>query len=156
LRDGALHTGDLARIDDNGDIWITGRASLVISMPNGKQVNLETMEAELLEAPEIAQIRLLVELEPEWKLVAMVFPSEEALAGNGIDDSTKLMAVARDAVRRESRGLPSWLRVDEVRLSGDLLPVTRLGKMRRATVETGNFNFEHWREEAHKATLAEE
>jgi long-chain acyl-CoA synthetase len=156
LRDGALHTGDLARIDDNGDIWITGRASLVISMPNGKQVNLETMEAELLEAPEIAQIRLLVELEPEWKLVAVVFPSEEALAGNGIDGSTKLMAVARDAVRRQSRGLPSWLRVDEVRLSGDLLPVTRLGKLRRATVETGDFDFDHWCEEAHKATLADE
>jgi len=156
LRDGALHTGDLARIDGNGDVWITGRASLVISMPNGKQVNLETMEAELLEAPEIWQIRLLVEHEPSWKLVAVVFPSEEALAGNDIDDGAKMMGVAREAVRRQSRGLPSWLRVDEVRLSGDLLPVTRLGKLRREPLELGEFDFDHWRDEAHKATLVEE
>ena len=156
LRDGALHTGDLARIDANGDIWITGRASLVISMPNGKQVNLETMEAELLEAPEIGQIRLLVEQEPDWKLVAVVFPSEDALAGDGIDDGAKLMGVARDAVRRQSRGLPSWLRVDEVRLSANLLPVTRLGKLRRAPSELGEFDFDQWREEARAAAAAEE
>lgn len=156
LRDGALHTGDLARIDEHGDIWITGRASLVISMPNGKQVNLETMEAELLEASEIGQVRLLVEQEPSWKLVAVVFPSEEALAGNGIDDEAKMMAVVRDAVRRQSRGLPSWLRVDEVRLSCALLPVTRLGKLRRAPQDFGEFDFDYWREEAHKATLVEE
>ena len=156
LRDGALHTGDLARIDANGDIWITGRASLVISMPNGKQVNLETLEAELLEATEIGQIRLLVEQEPDWKLVAVVFPSEDALASDGIDDGAKLLGVARDAVRRQSRGLPSWLRVDEVRLSGDLLPVTRLGKLRRAELEPDEFDFDHWREEARAAATVEE
>jgi len=85
-----------------------------------------------------------------------VFPSEEVLAGDGADDGAKLLGVARDAVRRQSRGLPSWLRVDEVRLSGDPLPVTRLGKLRRARLQLGEFDFEHWREEARQAALAEE
>jgi len=86
----------------------------------------------------------------------VVFPSEEALSSDGIDDEAKLLGVARDAVRRESRGLPSWLRVDEVRLSGDLLPVTRLGKLRRAELETSEFDFDHWRKEARAAAPVEE
>ena len=98
---------------------------------------------------------MLVEQEPDWKLVAVVFPSEDALASDGIDDGTKLLGVARDAVRRQSRGLPSWLRVDEVRLSGDLLPVTRLGKLRRTPLELGEFDFGQWREEARSAATAE-
>ncbi|MDA0351051.1 MAG: AMP-binding protein [Chloroflexi bacterium] len=144
LRDGTLHTGDLARIDSRGHVWITGRASLVISMPNGKQVNLETFEADLLEAAEIAQIRLTVEQEPHWQLVATVFPSADALAPGDITDADRLQRVIRDAVRRESRSLPSWLRVDEVRLTDEPFPVTRLGKLRRVERSEHAFDFERW------------
>ena len=148
LRDGALHTGDLARIDEHGDIWITGRASLVISMPNGKQVNLETMEAELAQAIEIEQLRLTVEQEPEWQLIANVFASADALAAGNIEDADALQRVVRDAVRRQSRPLPSWLRVDQIRLLDEPLPVTRLGKLRRVELEDHPFDFDHWTAEA--------
>jgi long-chain acyl-CoA synthetase len=143
LHDGALHTGDIARIDQRGDVWITGRSSLVISMPNGKQVNLETFEAELLEAVEVDQVRLTVEEQPEWRLVATVFPSEEASAA-GASDATQLLRVVREAIRRQSRPLPSWLRVDEVRLVDEPMAVTRLGKLRRVEMPDRAFDFEHW------------
>jgi long-chain acyl-CoA synthetase len=144
LHDGALHTGDIARIDRRGDVWITGRASLVISMPNGKQVNLETFEADLLEAVEVDQVRLTVEEQPEWRLVATVFPSEEAIAA-GASDAAQLLRVVREAIRRESRALPSWLRVDEVRLVDEPMAVTRLGKLRRVEMPDRAFDFERWR-----------
>jgi len=149
MRDGALYTGDVARIDRDGDIWITGRASLVISMPNGKQVNLETMEAELTGAPELAQVRLVVEQEPTWKLVAVTFPAVDTLEA-GATDAESLQRLVREAFRRQSRGFPSWLRVDEIRLVDKPLPVTRLGKVRRIDLPAGPFDFDRWRAEAER------
>ena len=154
VRDGRLHTGDLARIDARGDIWITGRASLVISMPNGKQVNLETMEAELVEATEIEQVRLTVEQEPEWRLIAHVFASAETLVAGTVEDSDALQRAIRDAVRRQSLPLPSWLRVDEIRLVDEPLPVTRLGKLRRVELSDRSFDFAHWANEAREVAAA--
>lgn len=151
LRDGALHTGDIGRIDRRGDIWITGRASLVISMPNGKQVNLETFEAELAEALEVAQVRLTVEQEPDWKLVATVFPSTEAESGGAVDDTDDLRRTVRAAIRRQSQPLPSWLRVDEIRLVDQPLEVTRLGKLRRVDIPDRPFDFHRWRDAAREA-----
>lgn len=156
LRAGVLHSGDLARIDEHGEIWITGRASLVVSMPNGKQVNLETMEAELVEAIEIEQLRLTVEHEPEWQLIANVFASADAQAAGEVHDADALKRVVRAAVRRQSLPLPSWLRVDEVRLVDEPLPVTRLGKLRRVELSDRAFEFDHWSEQARAVAEAGE
>lgn len=151
LRDGALVTGDVGRFDDDGHLWITGRASLVISMPNGKQVNLETFEAELAEALEVGQVRLTVEQEPEWKLVATVFPSSEAGSDGAVASTEALRTAVRAAIRRQSQPLPSWLRVDEIRLTDEPLPVTRLGKLRRVELAEHPFDMDRWREAAREA-----
>ncbi|MGM9628367.1 MAG: AMP-binding protein [Faecousia sp.] len=45
--DGWLHTGDMARCDENGFYYITGRKKNVIILPNGENVNPEEMEAAL-------------------------------------------------------------------------------------------------------------
>lgn len=144
IQDGLLQTGDIARIDNDGSIWITGRASLVISMPNGKLVNLETFEAELSQATEIGQVRLTIEQEPKWQLIATVFPSINALGDGNIENKNDLHRLVREVVREQSRSLPSWLRVDEVRLVDETLPVTRLGKLRRVELPEHSFDFERW------------
>jgi len=144
IQDGLLQTGDIARIDNDGSIWITGRASLVISMPNGKLVNLETFEAQLSQATEIGQVRLTIEQEPKWQLIATVFPSIDALVDGNIENNNDLHRLMREVVRRQSLSLPSWLRVDEVRLVDETLPVTRLGKLRRVELPDHSFDFDHW------------
>lgn len=45
--DGWLHTGDMARCDENGFYYITGRKKNVIILPNGENVNPEEIEAAL-------------------------------------------------------------------------------------------------------------
>ena len=43
-RDGYLHTGDLARIDESGHIFITGRTKEIIVLSNGKNVQPNEIE----------------------------------------------------------------------------------------------------------------
>ena len=49
--DGWYHTGDLGRIDDEGYVWITGRASRTIILSSGKKVAPEELEEKLLSLP---------------------------------------------------------------------------------------------------------
>ena len=51
--DGWLRTGDIGRIDPDGYVWITGRASRTIVLSSGKKVAPEELEERLLSIPGI-------------------------------------------------------------------------------------------------------
>ena len=51
--DGWLRTGDIGRIDSDGYVWITGRASRTIVLSSGKKVAPEELEERLLSIPGI-------------------------------------------------------------------------------------------------------
>ena len=54
--DGWYHTGDIGRIDDDGFVWITGRASRTIILSSGKKIAPEEMEEKLLALPGIREV----------------------------------------------------------------------------------------------------
>ena len=53
--DGWFHTGDIGRIDADGYVWITGRASRTIVLSSGKKVAPEDLESRLLAIPGILE-----------------------------------------------------------------------------------------------------
>ena len=53
--DGWYHTGDLGRIDEDGFVWITGRASRTIILSSGKKIAPEELEEKLLSLPGIRE-----------------------------------------------------------------------------------------------------
>jgi long-chain acyl-CoA synthetase len=59
-----LHTGDLGYLDEDGDLYITGRKKYVIVLPGGKNVNPELVESALLEARFVSEILVVPAL---WK-----------------------------------------------------------------------------------------
>ena len=53
--DGWLHTGDIGRIDEDGYVWIVGRASRTIVLSSGKKVAPEELESKLLAIPGVLE-----------------------------------------------------------------------------------------------------
>ncbi len=51
-----LHTGDLGYLDEEGNLYITGRKKYLIILPGGKNVNPERVETALSEAPFVKEI----------------------------------------------------------------------------------------------------
>ena len=73
--DGWLHTGDLAQIDADGFVTITGRKKEMIVNSGGENIAPSRVEAEFIAEPEIAQIMVYGDSRPH--LVALIVPSGE-------------------------------------------------------------------------------
>ena len=114
--DGWFHTGDIGRIDADGYVWITGRASRTIVLSSGKKVAPEELESKLLMLPGVME--------------AMV-------SGAGETREIKAAIYAstgEDAVRRAvdalNRKLPVYERIRTVEIRKEPFPRTASGKIK--------------------------
>ncbi|MCR5413335.1 MAG: AMP-binding protein [Kiritimatiellae bacterium] len=114
--DGWFHTGDSGRIDDDGTVWITGRASRTIVLSSGKKIAPEELEEKLQGLPGI--LEALVSGEGESRDVrADVYASvpEER---------------ARELVAALNRTLPVYQRIKTLVVRPEPLPRTSSGKIK--------------------------
>jgi long-chain acyl-CoA synthetase len=70
--DGWLNTGDTARIDEGGHIFITGRLKEIIVLSNGEKVPPVDIENAILRDPLFEQVILLGEGKPYLSAIAVV------------------------------------------------------------------------------------
>jgi long-chain acyl-CoA synthetase len=123
--DGWFRTGDLGRLDADGFLFITGRASEILVLGDGKKVDPEPLERLYGAAPGIAEVGLLVSA---GKLVALVRPDVPILRERRVVSVRQAVHVA---LAECAETLPSYKRLAGFAFTEAPLPRTRLGKIRR-------------------------
>jgi o-succinylbenzoate---CoA ligase len=122
-----LHTGDLGRLDADGDLWVAGRRSERI-VSAGVTIEPAEVEEILLRHPSVREVAVVGEEDPEWgeRVVAVVVP-EESGPPPTLDD---LLAFARERLASAKR--PRALRLL------DELPRNAAGKVDRKALAGGS------------------
>ena len=115
-KDGWLHSGDLARVDEDGFYYITGRKKNLIILDSGENVSPEELEKLL---GKCADIKECIVKEMGKKIGAVICCEPE-----------KEQAV-RTFVTELNRTLPLYKRISAVECTAELLPRNALGKLLR-------------------------
>ena len=114
--DGWLHTGDLARADEEGYYYITGRTKNLIILDSGENVSPEELESLLAKCPAVKEC---VVKEKGKKICAVIY-CEEAKQEE-----------VREYITATNRTLPLYQRMSAVEFSTEPLPRTGTGKLLR-------------------------
>ncbi len=123
LRDGWLFTGDLGRLDEDGNLFIVGRSKEIIVDSNGKNVYPDEIE-ELYAAPGIIQELAVVGL-PDGageRVAAVVVPEKD------LEDAENRIAQHMHEV---SAKLPLYKRIKTFEICSEELPRTPTRKVKR-------------------------
>ena len=130
--DGWLHTGDLGRIDDDGNLYIVGRKKEMILGPSGENVypdELEELYGDSDYVKEISVVGLPGEAGHET-VAALIVPDYEDAGG----DREHVRDAVREHVRQVSKSLPLYKRLKTFHLWDHDLPKTSTRKVKRRDV----------------------
>ena len=130
LRDGWLHTGDLGRFDDDGRLYIVGRAKEVIVDSGGNNIYIEELE-EIYGRSEYVKEMAVVGLKVGQgeQVAALVVPAySRGESRRAVEDRL------RSDFDKVARELSAHKRIRILRFTDAELPRTRTRKIKRADV----------------------
>lgn len=113
---GWYHTGDLGKINEQGQLYITGRISSVITFKSGKSVLPEEIESYLCALPFVKEAYVYAGKDTngtEISLVADIVPENDPF--DGMTKAEKLTAI-KDKIDGLNRTLPAHKRIDSVHI----------------------------------------
>jgi long-chain acyl-CoA synthetase len=132
--DGWFRSGDLGNFDDDGHLYIVGRAKDVIVLPSGKNVHPEDLEIHYLKTPLVEEMAVIgvrdanAQHAGAEKLAAIVVPDFEYLKLSKVANSKEAIRYALDNLGRD---LPEYQRVRDYIIRAEPLPRTGSRKIKR-------------------------
>ncbi|HYU15978.1 MAG TPA: AMP-binding protein, partial [Candidatus Acidoferrum sp.] len=136
LQGGWLHTGDLGRLDENGQLVIVGRVKEMILGASGENVYPDELEELYRDSPLVKELSIvgMPSGDVGETVAALVVPDYEA-AGDGMTRD-EVRERVREHMREVSHKLPFSKRVRVFHLWDHDLPKTSTRKVKRQEVTT--------------------
>ena len=125
LKNGWLHTGDSGVLDQYG-LKLTGRLKEIIVTSNGKNINPEELEEELLQQSVfIKEVGVFMQ---DDILQAIIVPQMTEIRNNATNN---LHEIFKNMIAEFNKKTNSYKRIKRFHIFSEELPKTRLGKLRR-------------------------
>lgn len=124
--DGWLKTGDKARIDETGHIYITGRIKEILVLSNGEKVSPADMEMAIAMDPLIEQVMILGEQRPYLSALCVLDAErwQEFAVENGLDANNpsvlqdeKTEKLVLERIAGQVRMFPGYAQIRRIYLS---------------------------------------
>ena len=132
--DGWLHTGDLAKIDKDGYIFISGRKKFVIVLKNGKNIYPEEIETLINKVEGIKESFVYgkPEEDGDYKICAkIVYDEELAEEVFGTKDIKELEEKIWKEIKKINKTMPAYKYVREISITNKELIKTTTQKIKR-------------------------
>ena len=132
--DGWLHTGDLAKIDKDDFIFISGRKKFVIVLKNGKNIYPEEIEALInkIEGVKESFVYGKPEDDGDYKICAKIVYDEELVEEiYGTKDPEQLKEKIWQEVKKMNKSMPAYKYVREISVTNKELIKTTTQKVKR-------------------------
>ncbi len=136
--DGWFRTGDYGRLDEDGELYITGRKKFLIILPNGENIFPETVESNIMEnllyAHEVVAFEQKKMIgEKEIVVMAAAVYTEKSDHPENMSEEDIIKKVKAD-VAESNKGQPSYRKVQNVYVSFNEFPKSSTRKVIRQKV----------------------
>ena len=132
--EGWLHTGDLAKIDKDGYIFISGRKKFVIVLKNGKNIYPEELETLINKIEGIKESFVYGRLEDDgdYKICAkIVYDLEQMKELYNLDSEDKIKEFIWQEVKKVNKTMPAYKYVRDITVTTKELIKTTTQKIKR-------------------------
>ncbi len=132
--EGWLHTGDLAKIDKDGFIFISGRKKFVIVLKNGKNIYPEELETLVnkIEGVKESFVYGRPEDDGDYKICAkIVYDVDVAKEFYGVNNEEKLKEALWKEVKKVNKTMPAYKYIREITITDKELIKTTTQKIKR-------------------------
>jgi long-chain acyl-CoA synthetase len=146
-----FRTGDVGRIDEEGNVYITGRSKYVIVLDSGEKVHPDEVEETLQRSELIEDVAIVGrKVKDKTQVSAVIYPNYVSAAQRCRDegkevDGEAVKAMVTEEVRRQEEELAAYKRVVEIMLTDRPLPKNALRKVSREELaDEYSFDVKTW------------
>ena len=134
LEDGWLHTGDLAKIDDEGYIFISGRKKFVIVLKNGKNIYPEELETLVnkIEGVKESFVYGKPEDDGDYKICCKIVYDKDLVKSHyKVNDEQEIKEALWQEVKKVNKTMPAYKYIREISVTEKELIKTTTQKIKR-------------------------
>lgn len=110
--EGWLHTGDMATIDEDGNVFIKGRCKNLLLTSSGQNIYPEEIESKLNDMPYVSESLIILQQD---KLVGLIYPDSDDAFAHGLSQSD-LVRVMEENRLELNKQLPAFSQIARFKL----------------------------------------